>query len=109
MIKVLWLRSKIIYSMANKRYVRFNNRKISQTQQFILVKEKFPNATFRYEGGKWHLQLKLQPTPFSTFYPIEVIKNGSNRYEVWLIGNITKIDDPSFPHNYAIDREKKTC
>lgn len=107
MRKAWLLRSKIIHSMAIKRYVHFKDRKISQAQQFILVREKFPNTKFRYRNGKWHLQLKLQPTPFSAFYPIEVIKNDYNHYEVWLVGNIAKIEDPSFPHNYAIDREKK--
>lgn len=94
--------------MVVKKYIHFKEKRISQAKQFSLVKEKFPSSKFKYKNGKWHLRLNLQPTPFSSFYPIEVIKNNDGHFDVWLIGNIRKIDDPSFPHKYTVDR-KKNC
>lgn len=93
--------------MAAKRHIRFKKKAISQAQQFLLAKEKFSNARLQFRRGKWYLKLSLQPTAFSPYYPVEITKNGLGYFEVWLVGNIEKIDDPSFPHNYRIDKKNQ--
>lgn len=93
--------------MVTKKVIRFKKKAVSQALQFYLAKEKFPNAKLQYSKGKWHLKICLQPTAFSPSYPIEIIRNGRGYYEAWLVGNIKKIDDPSFPHNYKIDKKNQ--
>ena len=82
-----------------------SKRKLTVGQQLCAIRRFFPDARIRNKNGNLSIFICLQPTPVSRFYPIEIkIKRNSN-YEVWLVGNIQKIDDKKFPHHYEIDKE----
>lgn len=89
--------------MGNKKYVLFKEKSLSQTLQFEYASDKFSNTKVSYRKGKLRFSMMLQPTPFSPFYPIEIIKGKKGTFEVWLVGNIKKIESPEFPHNYKVD------
>lgn len=93
--------------MVAKKRIKLKRKPISQAIQFKFANEKFENSKVKYINGKWQLMICLQPTPFSPMYPIEITKNAQGNFEVWLVGNIKKIDHPDFPHNYKIDKKEQ--
>ena len=84
-----------------------SKRKLTVGQQLCAIRRFFPDARIRNKNGNLSIFLCLQPTPVSRFYPIEIkINRSAYDYEVWLVGNIHKIDDKEFPHHYSIDKEE---
>jgi len=82
-----------------------SKRKLTVGQQLCAIRRFFPDARIRNKNGNLSIFLSLQPTPVSRFYPIEIKIHRSTYAEVWLVGNILKIDDKEFPHHYDIDRK----
>ena len=72
----------------------FNLKRVTVTRRCSGVRGK----------DRWGAE-KINTIDGKKVYPIEIkIKRNSN-YEVWLVGNIHKIDDKKFPHHYEIDKE----
>lgn len=90
--------------MVTKRY-HPRKKRLTPIQQFLLVRQYFSGTKIANKQGRLHLYITLQPTPFSPNYPIEIIGSSYGKYDVWLIGNIQKIDDPNFPHKYEVDKK----
>ena len=82
-----------------------SKRKLTVGQQLCAIRRFFPDVRIRNKNGNLSIFLYLQPTPMSRFYPIEIKIHRSTYAEVWLVGNIHKIDDIEFPHHYRIDKE----
>ena len=82
-----------------------SKRKLTVGQQLYAIRRFFQDARIRSKHGNLSIFLGLQPTPMSRLYPIEIKIHRSTYAEVWLVGNIHKVDNKEFPHHYDIDRE----
>lgn len=80
-----------------------SKRKLTVGQQLYAIRSFFSDAKITNKNGNLKVLLTLQPTPFSRMYPIEIHINKNHQIQVWLVGNIQKIDDPDFPHCYEVD------
>lgn len=92
--------------MATRNY-HPKKRILTPAQQFFLVDKKYSEVRINNIKGKLHLFITLQPTPFSPKYPLEIVERPRRKYDVWLIGNIEKIDNPEFPHIYQRDKKNQ--
>lgn len=81
--------------------------KKSLPQQYLAIKTIFPEAKIYFWKKKMIIHLLLQPTELSKKYHTEFILENYGKCEVWIHGDLKKLDDPNFPHKYHIDQEKR--
>lgn len=81
--------------------------KKSLPQQYLAIKTVFPEANIKFGKRNMIISLTLQPTELSRKYQTEFILEKFGKCEVWVHGDLKKLDDPNFPHKYDIDKEKK--
>lgn len=92
--------------MGNKKYLK--DKDIQLINQKMELKISYPSATCEIHKNTLFWRGKIQPTPLSREYCVQIIYKLRMPPQVWVYGNeLQKLDDPKFPHHYEIDVKKK--
>ncbi len=69
---------------------------------------RFPGGESHITKGRLFWKAKVKPTPLSREYNIEIYYRIKKPPKVFVVGDeLSKLDDPSFPHYFSIDQENK--
>lgn len=92
--------------MVNKRYIKTKN--ISLAQQGLDLCKMFPDSNFGITRGRLWWKAKVQPTPLSRKYNIELRYCPKKFPDIYVVGDeLQNLDSDGFPHHYSIDIDKK--
>ena len=83
-------------------------RPYSLAHQRIDLCKRFPGGKARIAQGQLFWKAKVKPSHISREYNIEMYYCIKKFPKVYLVGDeLSKLDDPDFPHHYWIDQENK--
>lgn len=83
-------------------------RKYSLAEQRFVLAKQYPEAKCHIKNGILYWQGAIRPTVLSNEYNIKLSYKMNYRPRVVLYGdNIKEIDNPEFPHNFKINKERK--
>lgn len=81
---------------------------LTLAQQGLLIREKFKSVKIKFNKAYLTVKMELKPSGFSPIYPITIEYHKKENIKVW-VGNLKRLDDPKFPHNYGKNEEKKSA
>lgn len=95
--------------MANKKYFKKNNDRTKEILlQKVSITNKFPETKCITQDDRMMFELKLQPSPASSFYKILIHYPMYGTIDVWAsINDFDDIKDKDIPHIYDKNDNKK--
>lgn len=75
-------------------------------QQLLNIKKTFPTDEAFIDYPYLIIKMQIKPSEVSSKYPITIKYDDRKSVKAWVTGNLKKLDNPNFPHNHGVDKER---